>query len=94
MFIWVTVVPLLYIILGGVRSTAQISANSTALPNPWVFRTTSAILKSAAFWGEFGNSAIVGVVTTVARGARLMASFALARYEFRKGRMSPCSSRA
>jgi raffinose/stachyose/melibiose transport system permease protein len=79
-----TVVPLLYVFLDGARSTAQISASSTALPNPWVWSNYGQILSSAAFWQFLGNSALIaGVATALAVGLGSMAAFALSRYEFR-----------
>ncbi|HEU0239001.1 MAG TPA: carbohydrate ABC transporter permease [Micromonosporaceae bacterium] len=79
----VTVVPLLYVFLGGFRTTAQINASPAALPHPWVFDNYRAILTSHLFWQFLANSAIIAVATTaltVCVGA--MAAFALARYSF------------
>ena len=77
-------VPLLYVFLDGVRSTAEISANSTALPNPWVWSNYGTILTSAAFWEFLGNSALIATVATaLAVGLGSMAAFALSRYVFR-----------
>jgi raffinose/stachyose/melibiose transport system permease protein len=79
-----TVVPLLYVFLDGARSTAQISANSTALPNPWVWSNYGTILTSAAFWQFLANSALIATVATaLAVGLGSMAAFALSRYVFR-----------
>src|SRR5215467_161652 len=65
----VTVVPLLYVFLDGARSTAQISADSTALPSPWVWSNYSSILTSAPFWEFLGNSALIaGIATALAVG--------------------------
>jgi raffinose/stachyose/melibiose transport system permease protein len=80
----ITVVPLLYVFLDGARSTAQISANSTALPHPWVWSNYGSILSSAPFWQFLGNSALIATVATllaVVLGS--MAAFALSRYTFR-----------
>lgn len=80
----ITVVPLLYVFLDGARSTAQISANSTALPHPWVWSNYGTILTSAPFWQFLGNSALIAAVSTVlAVGLGSMAAFALSRYSFR-----------
>src|ERR1700722_19379316 len=64
LFICVTVAPVLYIILGGFRTNSQITVSPAGLPNPWVFSNYIGVLKSSIFWGEFANSAIVGVGTT------------------------------
>jgi raffinose/stachyose/melibiose transport system permease protein len=89
LFISVTVGPVLYIVLGGFRTNSQITVSPAGLPNPWVFSNYVGVLKSVTFWGEFGNSAIVGLVTTVGVVVLgVMVSFALARYEFKlKGAM-------
>src|SRR5579863_2254119 len=89
LFISASVGPVLYIILGGFRSNSQITVSPAGLPSPWVFGNYTNVLKSGIFWGEFANSAIVGVATTVGVVVLgVMVSFALARYEFKlKGPM-------
>src|SRR5215469_909841 len=80
----ITAVPLLYVFLDGARSTAQISADSTALPHPWVWSNYGTILTSAPFWQFLGNSALIAAVATaLAVGLGSMAAFALSRYSFR-----------
>lgn len=80
----ITLVPMLYVILGGFRTTAQLNASPTGLPHPWVWENYKAILTSAGFWQNLGNSALIGIVVTVlAVGLGAMTSFALSRYEFR-----------
>src|SRR5260370_20200562 len=80
----ITVVPLLYVLLDGARSTAQISNSATALPSPWVWTNYGSILSSAPFWQFLGNSALIaGVATALAVGLGAMAAFALSRYAFR-----------
>ena len=80
----VTVVPLLFVVLDGFRSTAQINNSATGLPSPWVWTNYATILSSAPFWEFLGNSALIAAVATalaVALGS--MAAFALSRYAFR-----------
>jgi raffinose/stachyose/melibiose transport system permease protein len=79
----ITLIPMLYVIIGGFRTTAQLNVSPTGLPHPWVFDTYKRILTSATFWQNLGNSALIGIVVTVlAVGLGAMASFALARYTF------------
>lgn len=80
----ITLVPMLYVIVGGFRTTAQLNVSPTGLPSPWVWQNYQTILTSATFWEDLGNSALIGVVVTVlAVGLGSMAAFALSRYEFR-----------
>ena len=82
----ITVVPLIFVIEGGFRSTAQINAAPVGLPHPWVWSNYTSVLFSSAFWQFLGNSALIAVVATGgAVGFGSMAAFALSRIEF-KGR--------
>ena len=81
-----TLVPILYVILGGFRTSAQINTAPAGLPHPWVVSNYQSILASSSFWHFVGNSLFIAVVATVlAVGLGSMAAFALARYSF-KGR--------
>jgi raffinose/stachyose/melibiose transport system permease protein len=78
------VLPLAYVVIGGFRTSGQISNKPVGLPNPWVWSNYSTILSSGAFWQEVWNSVFIAVVTTllvVWLGS--MAAFALSRYVFR-----------
>lgn len=84
LFVGVCVAPVLYIVLGGFRTNAQITTDPAALPSPWVTGNYTGILKSTLFWGQFANSLIVAIASTVGVVALgLMVSFAIARYDFR-----------
>ncbi|WP_042410896.1 carbohydrate ABC transporter permease [Streptacidiphilus carbonis] len=89
LFIAACIAPVLYIVLGGFRTNAQITTSPAALPHPWVLTNYISVLKSVTFWGEFANSVIVALVSTVGIVVLgLMVSFVLARYDFRlKGAM-------
>lgn len=79
-----TVAPLVYLVIGGFRSTAQINTEPVAMPHPWVFSNYSAVLTSADFWQMAWNSLLIATVSTalvVAAGS--LAAFALSRYSFR-----------
>ena len=89
LFIAASLGPVVYIVLGGFRTNSQITTSPAGLPNPWVVGHYIDVLKSITFWGEFANSTIVALVSTlgvVVLG--VMVSFVIARYEFKlKGAM-------
>ncbi|MEU2021685.1 carbohydrate ABC transporter permease [Streptomyces sp. NPDC016469] len=89
LFVGVCVAPVLYIVLGGFRSNSQITTDPAGLPRPWVIGNYTGILKSNVFWGEFANSLIVAIASTVGIvAAGMMVSFVIARYDFKlKGAM-------
>ena len=80
----ITIVPVAYVVLNGFRSTAQINADPSGWPDPWVFENYLGVFTSSNFWVQFFNSTIVAAVTTA--GVVLlgvMAAFVIARYAFR-----------
>jgi raffinose/stachyose/melibiose transport system permease protein len=80
----VTLVPLLFVFIGGFRTTPQINASPTGLPHPWVIDNYRAIVTSSLFWRFIANSAVIAFLATaitVVFGA--MAAFGLSRYAFR-----------
>jgi raffinose/stachyose/melibiose transport system permease protein len=82
-FIAVNLAPVLYIVLGGFRTNAQITTSPAGLPAPWVFDNYLDVLRSGVFWQELGNSAISAATTTIGVVVLgLMVSFVLARYRF------------
>ncbi|MGW4808310.1 carbohydrate ABC transporter permease [Kitasatospora sp. NPDC004272] len=89
LFIGVCVAPVLYIVVGGFRTNSQISTSPAGLPEPWVVSNYLNVLKSVTFWGEFVNSLVVALASTVGTVVLgLMVSFVLARYDFKfKGAM-------
>lgn len=79
----ITIAPVLYVIIGGFRTTAQINRDPAGFPNPWVFDKYGAVFADPNFWTQFGNSTIVAVATTtgvIILG--VMAAFVIARYDF------------
>jgi len=88
-FIAVCIAPVCYIVLGGFRTNSQITTSPAGLPHPWVLGNYTGVLSSQTFWGEFANSVVVGLASTlgiVVLG--LMVSFVIARYDFKlKGAM-------
>ncbi|HEX6854909.1 MAG TPA: carbohydrate ABC transporter permease, partial [Streptosporangiaceae bacterium] len=80
----ITLVPLLFIVIGGFRTSAQLNAAPAGLPHPWVLHNYLSILASGTFWQNLANSAVIAVIATgLAVGFGAMAAFALARYRFR-----------
>lgn len=80
----VVVVPVVYAVLGGFRTTGQIADRPVGLPDPWVFDNYREILGSDTFWRQLRNSVVVAAITmgAVVPSASL-AAFALARMTFR-----------
>lgn len=79
-----TLGPVLYAVLGGFRTNAQLAADPAGLPDPWVFDNYRRVLMGSTFWTYLVNSVAVAVITTVVTvGCGLMAAYPLARYQFR-----------
>lgn len=79
-----TLGPVLYAVLGGFRSNAQLAAAPAGMPDPWVFTNYWNVLTSANFWKYTGNSIFVGITTTIIVVLfGMMAAYPLARYQFR-----------
>jgi len=77
-------VPIMYIVLGGFRTNAQITTDPAGLPSPWKLDNYVDVLTNSTFWREVVNSSIVALATSaVVVAAGLMVSFVLARYSFR-----------
>jgi raffinose/stachyose/melibiose transport system permease protein len=80
----ISIAPVVYVILGGFRTTGQIAANPAALPHPWVWSTYSKVLQSPRFWTELWNSTLIASATTIGVVTLgVCAAFVLARYKFR-----------
>jgi len=80
----VSIVPVVYIWIGGFRTTADINASPAGWPDPFTFDNYARVLTSSRFWGSVFSSGVVGVGTTfgvVVLG--VMAAFVIARYDFR-----------
>src|SRR5690625_1604257 len=79
----ITVGPVLYAILGGFRTNAQLAANPVGMPDPWVVTNYIDVLTSAQFWQLTWNSTVIAVLTTaIVCVAGVMAAYPLARYTF------------
>jgi raffinose/stachyose/melibiose transport system permease protein len=80
----ITLAPLLFVVVDGFRTNADINSSPIGVPHPWVLSNYTSILGTAPFWQFLGNSALVATVsTTMAVVLGSMAAFALSRYQFR-----------
>lgn len=80
----IVLVPLIYVVLGGFRTSGQIAAHPVAWPHPWVTSNYTDVLTSGSFWRQFGNSFVIASIATVlilVLGST--AAYGLSRYEFR-----------
>jgi raffinose/stachyose/melibiose transport system permease protein len=79
-----TVGPVLYGVLSGFRTNAQLAENPAGLPDPWVLTNYAGVLSNPSFWKYALNSTAIALLTTalvVVFG--IMAAYPLARYKFR-----------
>ena len=80
----VAIGPVVYVFVGGFRTTADINAAPGGWPDPWVLENWVEVLTAPRFWGSLLGSVILAVATTA--GVILlgiMAAYPLARYAFR-----------
>ncbi|MEU8196770.1 carbohydrate ABC transporter permease [Microbispora amethystogenes] len=77
-------VPLVYAVLGGFKTTRQLSSNPIGLPDPWMPENYGGILASGPFWRMLWNSTYIAVLTTlVVVAVSALAAFVFARFAFR-----------
>jgi raffinose/stachyose/melibiose transport system permease protein len=80
----IAVGPVLYVFIGGFRTTADLNANPGGWPDPWTFQNWAAVLTSPRFWGNVFASTVLAVATTAGVViAGIMAAYVIARYNFR-----------
>lgn len=80
----ITLGPVLYGVLGGFRTNAQLAENPAGLPAPWVLDNYAGVLKNPDFWQYALNSTMIALITTVVVVVfGIMAAYPLARYQFR-----------
>src|SRR5438874_1653678 len=78
------IVPVLYVALGGFRTTAQLNDNPVGLPTHGTFGNYTFVLESGDFWRQVFNSTLIAILVTlvtVSFGAG--AAYVLSRYRFR-----------
>lgn len=75
--------PVIYIILGGFRTNAEITVDPAGWPSPWRVENYIDVLTGGTFWRQVFNSTVVAASTTVGVVILgLMTSFIIARYRF------------
>lgn len=80
----VVLVPIVYVVLSGFRTTGQIAAKPVGLPDPWVLHNYTNVITSGSFWRQIGNSIIVaGIATALVVGVSALAAYPLSRLQFR-----------
>ena len=84
LFIAVMIGPVFYIIISGFRDNSQMTLAPEQWPDPWRLDAYIQILTQSKFWPQALNSLICAVLTTIGVVVLgVMASFVLARYNFR-----------
>jgi raffinose/stachyose/melibiose transport system permease protein len=79
-----TLLPLIYAVLGGFRTTAQIAADPIGLPSPWVLSNYTDLLGSSTFLRELFNSALIALISTLLTvPLAALAASVFARFMFR-----------
>jgi raffinose/stachyose/melibiose transport system permease protein len=77
------VLPLLYAVLGGFRTTGQIAADPVGLPDQWVWANYVEILVSGTFWRQLFNSTLIALTSTLLTvPLAALAAFVFARLAF------------
>ncbi len=62
----VSIAPVVYVVVGGFRTTPQIVANPAGLPDPFVWDNYARVLTQSNFWQQAFNSAVIALGTTLA----------------------------
>ena len=76
--------PVLYAILGGFRTNAQLASDPAGMPDPWVWDNYARVLADGRFWTYALNSLAIALLTTaLVVICGLMAAYPLSRYRFR-----------
>jgi raffinose/stachyose/melibiose transport system permease protein len=80
----IAVGPVVYVFIGGFRTTADLNADPAGLPDPWTLQNWAAVLGSPRFWGNVFASVVLAFGTTLGVViVGIMAAFVIARYDFR-----------
>ena len=80
----IAVGPVVYVFIGGFRTTADLNADPAGLPDPWTLQNWATVLGSPRFWGNVFASVVLAFGTTLGVViVGIMAAFVIARYDFR-----------
>jgi len=80
----ITVVPVLYVVIKGFGTTADLNRNPSGWPDPFTVDNYLRVLTGETFWLQVLNSTIAALGTTIGVVILgVMAAFVIARYEFR-----------
>ncbi|MEW1836327.1 carbohydrate ABC transporter permease [Nonomuraea angiospora] len=78
------IIPVVYALIGGFKSTSELSTNPLGLPDTWATGNYTDVIGSGSFWLQLWNSTFIAVVTTVLTvGVSALAGFVFARFAFR-----------
>lgn len=76
--------PVLYVFIGGFRTTADLNADPAGMPDPWTLQNWVTVLGAPRFWGNVFASVVLAAGTTLGVViVGIMAAFVIARYDFR-----------
>ncbi|MGR0220708.1 carbohydrate ABC transporter permease [Agromyces sp. ZXT2-6] len=76
--------PVMYVFIGGFRTTADLNADPAGLPDPWTLQNWVTVLGAPRFWGNVFASVVLAAGTTLGVViVGIMAAFVIARYDFR-----------
>jgi raffinose/stachyose/melibiose transport system permease protein len=79
-----TLGPVLYGVISGFRTNAQLAEAPAAMPDPWVLTNYIGVLTNPTLWKYAMNSVGIGLLTTaIVVVFGVMAAYPLARYKFR-----------
>lgn len=76
--------PVMYVFIGGFRTTADLNADPAGMPDPWTLQNWATVLGAPRFWGNVFASVVLAAGTTLGVViVGIMAAFVIARYDFR-----------
>jgi raffinose/stachyose/melibiose transport system permease protein len=78
------ILPVIYVALGGFRTTPQLASDPMGLPNPWIFSNYREVVQLGRFWQQVWNSTLIALITlALVLPAASLAAFVISRFKFR-----------